>query len=417
MDNSVLLERAKLLLSQGRTNDAIAAIKTLLQQEPENDTALSIYARCLFDKKDFAKGIEIVLNAIRIDPENSYYFYLLGFGYYRINKNFAAIENLSRAISMSPRRAEYYGMLSLVYIDEKKFETGLQKANEGLAIDAENITCLNARSTALNKLKRTDDAMETMQNALSKDPENEFTHITIGWNLLEKGKHKEAIKHFREALRIDPDNENARVGLKQSLKSKIPPYKWMLQYSFWMNNKGKTARRIFPIALLIGVRIIAGVLSSNGTTEIIGLSILGLYLLFVITSWIINPIANFFLLFNRDGKYALTVTEKYSAIGSVSSILLGFVFLGISFLFRDEHWLNAFIVASISCFAMSVPLGQLKYPLSWKASGTSNRVCIILASFGICTFLFAFIYLPVAMVTGILFLALFVLRNWISVLR
>ena len=417
MDNSVLLERAKLLLGQGRTNDAINAIKTLLQQEPENDTALSIYASCLFDKKDFVKGIEIVLNAIRIDPENSYYFYLLGFGYYRTDKNFAAIDNLNKAISMSPRRAEYYGMLSLVYIDEKKFDTALQKANEGLAVDAENITCLNARSTALNKLKRTDDAIETMQNALSKDPENEFTHITIGWNLLEKGKHKEAIKHFREALRIDPDNDSARTGLKQSLKSKIPPYKWMLQYSFWMNNKGKTARRIFPIALLIGVRIIASALSSSDTTEVIGLSILGLYILFVITSWIINPIANFFLLFHRDGKYALTVTEKYSAIGSVSSILLGFVLLAISFLFKNERWVNAFIVASISSFAMSVPLGQLQYPLSWKNYGTGNKARIVLASLGICTLLFAFIYLPIAMVTGILFLVLFVLRNWISVLR
>ncbi len=417
MDNAVLLERAKLLLSQGRTNDAINAVKTLLQQEPENDTALSIYARCLFDKKDFTKGIEIVLNAIRIDPENSYYFYLLGFGYYRTDKNFAAIDNLSKAISMSPRRAEYYGMLSLVYIDDKKFETGLQKANEGLAVDAENITCLNARSTALNKLKRTDDAIETMQNALSKDPENEFTHITIGWNLLEKGKHKEAIKHFREALRIDPDNENARTGLKQSLKSKIPPYKWMLQYSFWMNNKGKTARRVFPIALLIGVRIVAGALSSNDTTEMIGLAIIGLYLLFVITSWIINPIANFFLLFHRDGKYALTVTEKYSAIGSVSSILLGLLLLGVGFLMRNDKLLNEFMVASISCFAMSVPLGQLKYPLSWKNYSTSNKVCMVLASLGICTLIFAFIYLPIAMVTGILFFALFVLRNWISVFR
>jgi tetratricopeptide (TPR) repeat protein len=417
MHSSVMLERAKLLLSQGRTNDAIKEIKNLLQHEPENDSALSIYARCLYDKKEFDKGIEIVLSAIRIDPENSYYFYLLGFGYYRKDMNDAAIDNLNKAIAMSPQRAEYYGLLSLVYVDERKFETALLKADEGLALDAENITCLNARSTALNKLKRTDDAIETMQNTLAKDPENYFTHITIGWNLLEKGKHKEAINHFREALRIDPENENARTGLKQSLKSKIPPYKWMLQYSFWLNNKGKKAQRIFPIALLIGVRIIVSALASNSTTEIIGISIIGLYLLFVITSWIINPIANFFLLFHKDGKYALNETEKYTAIGSVSSITIGLIFCGLSFLFRTNKMFDSFLIAAVACFALSVPLGQLKYPLSWKKYGNSNKACIVLASLGIITFLFAFLYVPAAMVTGVLFAVLFVLRNWMSVFR
>jgi tetratricopeptide (TPR) repeat protein len=315
---------------------------------------------------------------------------------------------------MSPRRAEYYGLLSLVYVDEREFETALLKANEGLAIDAENITCLNARSTALNKLKRTDDAIETMQNALAKDPENAFTHITIGWNLLEKGKHKEAIKHFREALRIDPDNDNARSGLKQCLKSKIPPYKWMLQYSFWLNNKGKKAQRIFPIALLIGVRIIVSALASNSTTEIIGISIIGLYLLFVITSWIINPIANFFLLFHKDGKYALTEGERYTAIGSVSSIFVGLILISISFFLKNNHMFNSFMIASISCFASAVPLGQLKYPFSWKKYNNNNKACIVLAVLGIMTFLLAFINVSAAAITAVLFAVLFVFRNWIN---
>jgi Tfp pilus assembly protein PilF len=71
-----------------------------------------------------------------------------------------------------------------------------------------------------------------MQTALSQDPDNEMTHATFGWNLLEKGRHKEATKHFLEALRIEPDYSSARSGLKEALKSKVPPYRWLLQYSF-----------------------------------------------------------------------------------------------------------------------------------------------------------------------------------------
>ena len=155
------------------------------------------------------------------------------------NDHAAAIENINKAVSMYPYAPEYYGMLSHIFIAEKNFRTALLKANEGLALDAENINCLNARSIALNKLKQTDAAIETMQNALAKDPENETTHATVGWNYLEKGKHKDAATHFREALRINPSSESAREGLKEALKSKIAPYRWILQYSFWINNKGK----------------------------------------------------------------------------------------------------------------------------------------------------------------------------------
>ena len=75
----MILERARLLLEQGRTNDAIREVKQFLQKYPENDEALSLYARCLYDKNEIPEGIEVILQAIRIDPENSFYFYLFAF--------------------------------------------------------------------------------------------------------------------------------------------------------------------------------------------------------------------------------------------------------------------------------------------------------------------------------------------------
>jgi tetratricopeptide (TPR) repeat protein len=412
--NSVQIERATLLLEQGRVNDAIKELKTFLQQEPENDHALSICARCYFKKKEFDKGIETILQAIRIDPENSYYFYLLGFGYYRKNNHAAALDNLNKAVSMNPYTPEYYGMLSHVYIAEKNFQQALLKANEGLALDAENINCLNARSIALNKLKQTDAAIETMQNALAKDPENETTHSTVGWNYLEKGKHKDAAKHFREALRINPGSESAREGLKEALKSKIAPYRWILQYSFWINNKGRKATRFFPIIIFVVVRILASVLASNNTTMILGGIIIGLYFLFVITTWIINPLANFFLLFYKDGKYALSNSEKWSAIATVSSIGLGILLLTAGFIFERHPIYKSLIISGLAFLGMAVPLGQLGFPLSWKLYGTKNKIALVLVSLAMITILVSFIFAPFAIIPGFLFLVLFVLNTWFN---
>jgi tetratricopeptide (TPR) repeat protein len=418
MSMEMILERARLLLDQGRTNDAIKEVKQFLQKEPENDEALSLYARCLYDKNEITEGIEIIRQAIRIDPENSFYFYLLAFGYYKKDENFAALENLSKAISLNPYNPEYYGLSAFVHLEEKDFALALEKADEGLALDPENITCLNARSTALNKLKRTDDAIETMQDALAQDPDNEFTHATVGWNFLEKGKHKDAAKHFREALRINPDHGNARAGLKEALKSKIPPYKWLLQYSFWVNNKGKKARWIIPIGLYIAVRILSGVLGSNDSTAVVGGIIVALYLIFVVTSWIINPLANFFLLFHRDGKYALDLTEKWTAITVVSSLVLGCIVVVPALTMGPKEGVYPpLMIIAVILWLMALPLGDIQYPLSFKKTGTANKAALILVSTGILTILLAFIYFPAAIVTGVLFGIGFVLNNWLGIFR
>lgn len=415
MSNSeVLLDRARLLLEQGRVNDAIKEIKSVLQQEPDNDQALAVYARCLFEKNQYDEGIAVVRNAIHIDPQKGFYFYLLGFGYYRTDKHEEAVTNLSKAISLDPYQSEFYGMLAFIYIEDKNFEAALAKADEGLEIDAENITCLNARSIALNKLKRTDDAIETMQDALAKDPDNEFTHSTIGWNLLEKGKHKEATKHFREALRINPDHHTAKIGLKEALKSKIPPYRWLLQFSFWMNNKGKNFRWAFAILLFIGVRIVIGATRGNKDFESIGLIVAGAYFVFTATSWIIGPLANVFLLFHKDGKHALESTEKWNAIAFMICIFSGIAILLLSGLPTDKELAGQYMAAGFVALSLCIPAGHMEYPVRFRDNSLSQWMSMGLIGVGVVSVVMALIGLPSVEVLFIIYFILFIIYTWTS---
>lgn len=419
MDASQFIERAGLLLEQGRTADAVKQINIALQQEPDNDRALALFARCQYNQKEFDAGIETLQKAISIDPENSYYFYLLAFGFYRKDMNQLALETLRQSIQINPYFAESYGLMAYVYCDDKDFKRALEKANEGLAADPANITCLNVRSIALNKTKQTDAAIETMQHALAQDPDNEFTHSTIGWNYLEKGNNKIAAKHFRESLRINPNFHNAKDGLKEALKSKIPPYKWLLQYSFWINNQGKKTRWIIPLALYISVRVLATVFNQSKHTENIAGIIIGLYLLFVLTSWLINPIANFMLLFHKDGKYALDITEKNSAITVVSTLIAGCICLlvGLALPNQYDKLFVSLMVAAIAFWAMALPMGRVQYPLSFNTYGLQNKIAWGLIVLGLLTVLLAFMYLPAAIITGACFLVIFVINSWAGIFK
>lgn len=416
----IILEQAQLLLDQGRAKDAEAKIKQALELDPENDFALSLLARCFFNSKQYQEGIDTIQRAISLDPGESFYFYLLGYGHYQKDRPFEAAENLKKAIRLNPYYAEYYGLLAFVQLSEKRFEDGLASANEGLAIEAENITCLNARAMALNKLKRTDDAIATMENALAQDPDNEFTHTTIGWNLLERGNHKEAAKHFREALRIDPLRQNAQSGLKEALKSKIPPYKWLLQYSFWVNNKGKRLRTVLPIILYVVFRILISVFRNNEATTGLAWILAGVYLLFVIGSWTMNSIANFFLLFHPDGKYALTNTEKWSAISVVSSLFTSFLIIMLALftpLAKGTPYEESMIIAGLVCLSLALPFGEMNYPIDLKNKSGRNIFSLLLIGAGVCSLIIYCFYPAAALVVMGIYGIGFILYNWSGVFR
>lgn len=413
-DVAPLLERANLLLAQGRPKDAERQLADALRIEPENDYALGLLTRCKFDQQQYKEGIEVIQRAIHLVPQEGYYFYLLAFGYYQLDANGAALRYLQRAVELSPWSAEFFGLWGLVLLEEKNFEQALQRANEGLAVDAENITCLNVRSTALNKLKRVDDAIETMQDALEKDPENAYTHTTVGWNLLEKGRHKEAAAHFREALRLHPNLEGAREGLKQALKSKIPPYKWLLQYSFWINNKGKNARWAIPLGIYFGVQVINRLSRTGGENlATIGLVVGALYLLFVITSWVINPLANFFLLFHKDGKYALSSREKVNAVCLITALLSGLALVVTGVVLPGGS--EPVMLAGLVTMSLGLPLGHMDFPIRLKGNHAVQWFSMALVVFGLVAIAFSLTGSGAATTVLTAYLVGFVVYTWASV--
>ncbi|MET0395131.1 MAG: tetratricopeptide repeat protein [Chitinophagaceae bacterium] len=410
MDRTAYLERANLLLQQGRPREAEEWARKALAEAPQDDHALSVLARCYFNGRQFDKGIATIQQAIAIDAGQAHYFYLLAFGHYQKNEYETAAKIITNAIAMAPWSAEFYGLRAYILLDQVKLKEALESANEGLAIDPENITCLNARATAQNKLRLTDDAIATMENALEQDPENEFTHATIGWNYLEKGKHKQATQHFREALRIDPGYHNAKAGLKEALKSKIPPYRWLLQFNFWLGNKGKNFRIVFLVAVFIGVRLITAAGKGNAEFENIAMVVGGAYLLFVATSWIINPLANAFLLFHKDGKYALEPKERWNAIAFMGCVFIAAILFGLGVLTDSDAYLGPFLVTLSLC----IPAGHMQFPIRLRGNTVSQWLAIALLVLGVLILPFALGGIPGLEALFVLYIIGFVAYTWSS---
>jgi tetratricopeptide (TPR) repeat protein len=412
METQVMLDRAGLLLQQNRFKDAEIRLRQVLEQEPRNDHALSMLSQCYLNTNQYEKSIDTIRQAISIAPNESFYLYLLGFAQYKTDQNFRAIDNLEKAIALNPYAAEYFGLIAFLFIEERKFEEALKKANEGLALEADNVTCLNARATSLNKLRRTDDAIDTMNTALAYDPDNEVTHNTVGWNLLERGRNKEAQNHFMEALRINPNYSGAKTGLKESLKSKLVLYKWLLQYSFWVRNKGKRFQAVLPIAFYIGFRALIAITEGNKNTESIAWVLGAVYILFVITSWTIGSIANFVLLFHPLGKHSLSNTEKWGAVISVTALLMGIAMIALSGVTTGTVYEEGIIPIGMICISLALPLGQIEYPITFRNKSGKEKYAIGLVFFGLITLLLYAVQPSSTLALFIIYLLAFLVYNW-----
>lgn len=419
VDTGVLLDRASLLLEQGRVHDAEVAAREVLRREPYNDMALALLGRCAYEGGHYNDGMGFIGEALALRPEHSFYYYLLAFGYYQQGSYHNAINQLRTAQQLHPDVAEYFGLHAFVLLAQQAWAAALEKADEGLYWEADNLTCLNARSRALNKLRRTGEAIHTMQDALAVDPHNEMTHTTVAWNYLEKGSHKQAHHHFREALRINPNSEHARAGLKEALKSKVAPYRWLLQYHFWLQHKGKRWRTASPIVLYLLFRLSSGVLSAAGASKEWVYLPVALYLLLVMTSWTINPIANFILLFHPLGKHAVTASEKWSAVAVVSALASGLLLLGLALftpLFAGTSHADTIFFGALTLLTLALPLGELQYPLHWRGTARTQKVALVLVATGLAA-LAGMLLVPGNIVLFTIYLVGFIVYNWTGLFR
>lgn len=375
----VYLDRGRLLLEQHRYNDAEKELKQALALEPENDEALSLLARIKMDTGKAAEALILIEQALSLDPEEDYYLYLKSFAYYHLNRLEEATTAVNEAISLNPWQPGYFSLYAFILIQNRHFELALEKANHGLAIDAEDINCLNARTQALIKLNRSSEAFETIENTLAADPENDYSHTNAGFSFLEKGKHKQAASHFREALRINPANMHARDGMKEALRSKIAPYRWLLQYEYWLQNKGKNMRIIFILGLFFGIRfLLVAATAAPKPLAILIYIIFGIYLLMVIVSWLIKPIANLFLAFHPEGKYAVTESEKIVSYTVISSLLLGITCLLVyTFLPEGSKTAGQWAMTGFLFASLALPFSYIRYPLGEYKKSTKQWIGLL----------------------------------------
>lgn len=353
-----IIARAEILIQQGRFVEAESFLKDALAEDP-NDIHV-IYLLCeSFIQQEKKNEADALLNTgLFIDPSNAVFFYQKSRVCVLRHNYDDAERHLSSAVKFSPDNADFLAFWGFIKIIRKDYEKALAYSDKALELDAENIMALNTRSTALIKLDRKAESFQTIEGALREDPNNSYTHSNYGWGLLEKGDHKKSLEHFSEALRSDPSNDHAKSGMIEALKARYFVYRLFLKYSFWIGNMRSNYQWGFIIGFYILYRALIAIAKTTPSIQPYLTPIIVIMALAAFSTWVIEPVGNLFLRFNKYGVHLLSDRQRMSS-SFVGVSFLVFVSGIVLYLIKQNE---AFLGLAYFGFVMMVPLGSMFSP-------------------------------------------------------
>lgn len=378
------LQRALLLLDQGRHALAEGEVRQALGQDPNDAFAHAVLALALMGREKRAEATEAARQAIHLAPDFPYPHFALARVLYDRNDYAGARKSIEEAIRLDPSEADYLSLLAAIQVDERRWPAALEAAERGLQLDPEHVGCANLRAMALVRLGRKDEAGATIEAALAKAPEEATTHANMGWTLLQRGDQQRALEHFREALRLDPESEWARAGIVEALKAQNFIYALMLKYFLWMAKFPPGTQWAIILGGYFGFRLTSGMATANPGLATILLSLKIAYIVFALMTWLAQPLFNLLLRLNRFGRLALSREQIVASnwvgacLGLALVCLVGWLAAGLT---------GPFVIGALVFGMLALPVSAIfnceaGWPRTAMAAYSGLLACVGLAAFG-----------------------------------
>jgi tetratricopeptide (TPR) repeat protein len=400
--------KVTILIQQKKFGEAERILNDLLAEDSTNIHTLSLLAETHLQQDKYESAMQITDTAIGLMPDSPLLFYIKSRIAFLQDDYSEAEVAIRKSIEFDPNDADYYAFFAHITLSRKHYSEALELADKALEIDAENILGLNTRSTALLKLNKSEESFSTIEGALREDPNNAYTHANYGWGLLEKGQHKQALEHFKESLQNDPHFAYAQSGMLEAIKASNPVYNLFLKYKFWMGNLTSRYQWGVIIGFFLGVRILRSIAGTNKELQPLLIPIIILLSLVAFSTWVIQPLSNVFLRFNKYGQLLLSKEEKICSNFVAASLL--FCLTGIV-LYGTYDDMNYLTVAAVG-FAMMVPFSKMFS--SEKHKYILLGYSIAMAAIGIYAIVLAFTTGDIFNSAAVVFLLGFIAFQWIA---
>jgi tetratricopeptide (TPR) repeat protein len=345
--------RAIRFLESGRIQDAEPYLRKAIEEDPSNSGIHYLLSCCLSALPDKRKeALHCIDQALSMEPVRADYHLQRARILLNMQNLRAAETELTIARSLDPDLEAIRVVEAAFFLTQGKPREAESAARAALQADPDNEIAATQLAYSLRLQGRMIENAEQIRQMLARRPDNPRHHATAGWAALQSGKTSEAESHFMEALRLDPNDLNARDGLLQAFRARSPLYRVYLRYCFFMERLNRHAR----IAVIIGLWLaIKGVHSIfTGQWAPLGIALVVLYFLFILWVWVAKGVGNFFLIFDRFARHALSKTEKVEALFTGGGVLVGLTMSGVGWLINQIDLMLAGLTFVGAAFPMAL---------------------------------------------------------------
>ncbi|MEJ6578545.1 MAG: tetratricopeptide repeat protein [Akkermansiaceae bacterium] len=347
------LKRAQHLRDLHRNEEAIAEIKILLADDPDNPdghTELAItYLGMEKRKKD---ALESINTAISLEPEEPANLSIKAIILSAMDRDKEALEVATQAIALEPGPFQWYAKAT-AHAGLRQWSEAEIACNQSLEIDPDFDSVLNLKNSVLRMQGRLDEASQNTAVQLSRNAENPNALANAGWTNLQRKDFKKAEDLFRDALRSDPENEYARAGLVEAFKARSLFYRLYLSWTFFLQRLEGKSQWALIIGIYLAYRFGRAMLSQIHPA--LGVALVIVYLLFVFGSFIAPGIGNFLILRDPLARLTLDQREKWDGMAVGGLFFSGILFTCLGGLFD----LTGLLFFGGACMVATVPAAMI----------------------------------------------------------
>lgn len=210
------VRRAALIAKQGRVDEAITLIQSLLENSAADaQFKRSAEVQLLRDEKLHARARDRLQQLIQQFPDDLELVYELAMTQERLG-NLAEMERLLRQLmAAKPDDANAYNALGYSLADHNmRLPEAIELIKKALELSPNNPFITDSLAWAEFRSGNLDEAVRLLRGAFKERPDAEIA-AHLGEVLWHAGQQQEALQMFRESLKINPDNETLSETIKR----------------------------------------------------------------------------------------------------------------------------------------------------------------------------------------------------------
>ena len=222
------IQRALNLADNGRTEEAIAQLKTLLERDRTDIRTYLALGGVYAQDKNFAEAAKIYDAAVEQirKPERKDWpvFYQRGIAYERLKQWDKAEPNFRKALELYPDQPQVLNYLGYSWVDRNEnLHEALEMIKKAVELRPQDGYIVDSLGWAYYQLGRYDEAVVELEKAVKLRPEDPTINDHLGDAYWRTGRLRDAVFQWNHAIAGNPEPEEL-AKIQEKLKKGLPDF-------------------------------------------------------------------------------------------------------------------------------------------------------------------------------------------------